>query len=72
MPARAARALLLRVKRVGAARGQAPRADAGGAPVPLSRRAFPPFQPPQIYNWKPYFTLKDSVMDPSYDGPDMW
>lgn len=25
-----------------------------------------------IYNWKPYFTLKDSVMDPSYDGPDMW
>jgi gamma-glutamyl hydrolase len=24
-----------------------------------------------IYNWKPYFTLKDSVMDPSYDGPDM-
>lgn len=25
-----------------------------------------------IYNWLPYFTLKDSVMDPSYDGPDMW
>lgn len=24
-----------------------------------------------IYNWQPYFTLKDSVMDPSYDGPDM-
>lgn len=24
-----------------------------------------------IYNYKPYFTLKDSVMDPSYDGPDM-
>lgn len=24
-----------------------------------------------IYNWKPWFTLKDSVMDPSYDGPDM-
>lgn len=24
-----------------------------------------------IYNWKPYFTLKDSLMDPSYDGPDM-
>lgn len=24
-----------------------------------------------IYNTKPYFTLKDSVMDPSYDGPDM-
>lgn len=24
-----------------------------------------------IYNWRPYFTLKDSVMDPSYDGPDM-
>lgn len=24
-----------------------------------------------IYNFKPYFTLKDSVMDPSYDGPDM-
>jgi hypothetical protein len=21
-----------------------------------------------IYNWKPWFTLKDSVMDPSYDG----
>ncbi|KAL4858871.1 Gamma-glutamyl hydrolase A [Chlorella vulgaris] len=25
-----------------------------------------------IYNWKPYFTLKDSVMDPSYDGPDIY
>ncbi|KFM28592.1 Gamma-glutamyl hydrolase A [Auxenochlorella protothecoides] len=24
-----------------------------------------------IYNTKPYFTLKDSVMDRSYDGPDM-
>ncbi|GAB4820992.1 hypothetical protein N2152v2_008038 [Parachlorella kessleri] len=24
-----------------------------------------------IYNWKPWFTLKDSEMDPSYDGPDM-
>lgn len=24
-----------------------------------------------IYNWKAWFTLKDSVMDPSYDGPDM-
>lgn len=24
-----------------------------------------------IYNWKPWFTLKDTVMDPSYDGPDM-
>jgi len=23
-----------------------------------------------IYNWAPYFTLKDSLMD-SYDGPDM-
>lgn len=24
-----------------------------------------------IYNYKAWFTLKDSVMDPSYDGPDM-
>lgn len=24
-----------------------------------------------IYNYKPFFTLKDSVMDHSYDGPDM-
>lgn len=24
-----------------------------------------------IYNWAPYFTLKDSVMDGGYDGPDM-
>lgn len=24
-----------------------------------------------IYNTRPYFTLKDSVMDRSYDGPDM-
>ena len=47
-------------------------------------RPLSPFDPPfpssgllqelelMIYNWLPYFTLKDSVMDPSYDGPDMW
>ena len=29
--------------------------------------ALPPPPPPR----RPYFTLKDSVMDPSYDGPDM-
>lgn len=24
-----------------------------------------------IYNYKPWFTMKDSFMDPSYDGPDI-
>ena len=48
---------------------------AGPLPIPPTP-SLPPPSPPQelndlIYNWAPYFTLKDSVMDGGYDGPDM-